>query len=492
MPQILRILHLEDLKSDAELIERELKKGTFDFEKVLVDNRQSYLEALQGFEPDIVISDHSLPSFNSIEALGLLHELKLDIPFILVTATISEEFAVDMIKMGAADYILKDRLQRLPNAIINAIDKNRLEKERQKSEANLKTIFNNTDTAYVLFTPQQQVVSFNNQAVQFVKDLFGKELKSGSYAADYFSEKRMPFINHAFEAAGKGESVSYENSFFSNNDEVKWYYSRWFGTMNSEKINLGAMLAISDITQRKLSELKMEKMVSDIMQRNNAFEQFAFIVSHNLRSPAANIMALTDMLTNWSEGDDDEAEKQAFLKALYMSAKKLDDVILDLNHILRITQRVNEKKEIVYFLQLVNDIQSALEADIKKEAVVINTNFTEVMNIYTLKSYLYSIFFNLISNSINFKRPFTSPVIKITSYPEGSNICLVFNDNGKGIDLAKFGKKIFGLYQRFDNTVDGRGVGLSMVKTQVEALGGTITVESILNKGTTFTIKIPA
>lgn len=490
MDEVLRILHLEDVRSDAELIERELKKGKLNFEKIVVDNRDSYLNALLQFKPAIVISDHSLPSFSSTEALKLLQHLQMDIPFILVTATISEEFAVEVIKMGADDYILKDRLQRLPNAIFNALDKRRLEKERRASEANLRTIFDNTDTAYILFSPQQQVVSFNNQADIFGRELFGKELKVGAYTHEYFNSKRQPFIDKAFTSAANGEGTSYENSFFSKNDEVKWYYSRWFGIMDNARKHIGVMLAISDITDRKLSELAMEKIARDIVQRNNALEQFAYIVSHNLRAPVANIIALSDSLISW-ENNDDDTQKRTFVKALSVSAKKLDDVVLDLNHILRITQRINEKMEIVYFEQLVDDLRVALSKEISENMVTIKTDFATVMNIYSLKSYLYNIFYNLITNSINFRKQQLPPVIEISTHINDGMVQLSFADNGKGIDLTKYGKKIFGLYQRFDNSVEGRGVGLCMVKTQVETLGGSIKVDSTLNKGTRFTIMLP-
>ena len=490
MDDVLRILHLEDVKSDAELIERELKKGKLKYEKIVVDNRESFLKALVEFKPDVVISDHSLPTFSSVEALALLQQLQLDIPFILVTATISEEFAVEIIKKGADDYILKDRLQRLPNAILNTLDKRRLEKERRAYEANLRTIFDNTDTAYILFTPQQQVVSFNNQAAVFGRELFGKEIVVGAYTHDYFSSKRQPFINKAFADAANGEGTSYENSFFSKTDDVKWYHSRWFGTLDNAGKHISVMLAISDITERKLVELEMEKIARDIIQRNNALEQFAYIVSHNLRAPVANIIALSDSLVSWEERDD-EAQKTAFVKGLSVSAKKLDDVVLDLNHILRISQRINEKMEIVYFEQLVEDLRIAFNNEISENRVTIKTDFTGVMNIYSLKSYLYNIFYNLISNSINFRQRQLPPVIEISTHIADGMIQLTFADNGRGIDLGKYGKKIFGLYQRFDNSVEGRGVSLCMVKTQVETLGGLIKVESALNKGTRFTIQLP-
>ena len=129
----LKILHLEDVSADAELAERELKKAELKFEKLTVDNEYAFIKALKEFNPNVIISDHSLPSFSSIKALHIVKEKKLNIPFILLTATVSEEFAVDILNKGASDYILKDRIKRLPAAVLNAIERDRFEKARQKN-----------------------------------------------------------------------------------------------------------------------------------------------------------------------------------------------------------------------------------------------------------------------------------------------------------------------------------------------------------------------
>ena len=146
MPK-LKILLLEDLPVDVKLICRVLDKGKFNYEKKIVDTRAGYVSALRDFHPDIVLSDHTLPAFNSQEALKILQKTGLQIPFILVTGTMSEDFAVDMLRRGVSDYILKDRLERLPVAIHNGLEKARLEKERQqiiddlvKSEARYRQI----------------------------------------------------------------------------------------------------------------------------------------------------------------------------------------------------------------------------------------------------------------------------------------------------------------------------------------------------------------
>jgi signal transduction histidine kinase len=136
MDQPLKILHLEDLAADAEIVDRVLRKAQFHFEKKVVAGKIDFILALRDFRPDIILSDHSLPAFNSLEALRITREENIPVPFILVTATVSEEYAVSVIKEGASDYILKDRLERLPNAVQNALDKRRAEDEllRQRDQ----------------------------------------------------------------------------------------------------------------------------------------------------------------------------------------------------------------------------------------------------------------------------------------------------------------------------------------------------------------------
>jgi DNA-binding NtrC family response regulator len=122
MDKTLKILHLEDVPLDAELVSHELRKGKIQFEQLVVDNKEDFINALKDFSPDIILSDHNLPSLNSIDALKIIKDEGLKIPVILVTAAMSEEFAVDVMKGGAIDYVLKDRLQRLPTAIKSAME----------------------------------------------------------------------------------------------------------------------------------------------------------------------------------------------------------------------------------------------------------------------------------------------------------------------------------------------------------------------------------
>ncbi|MEX2403025.1 MAG: histidine kinase dimerization/phosphoacceptor domain -containing protein [Balneolales bacterium] len=137
----LKILHLEDSPDDAMFVERCIKKAISPCKIHVVDNKEDYLNAMRGFNPDIILSDHSMPKFDSIQALDLFKREGRNIPFILVTGAVSEEFAVQSLKRGADDYILKSQLDRLPNAVKQSLDKKKTEKQRdelvQKLEASL-------------------------------------------------------------------------------------------------------------------------------------------------------------------------------------------------------------------------------------------------------------------------------------------------------------------------------------------------------------------
>jgi len=762
MTHSIKILHLEDVQSDAELVERILKKSGIEFEKVLVDTREEFIHALHDFKPDVILSDHSLPAFNSLEALMLLKETNENIPFILITATVSEEFAVNVMKEGASDYVLKDRLQRLPSAIINALGKFQSDAEKQvylnkivasealftkaetiaefgtwridlvsnvttwsagtyallgydydevepgfenfvknvypddiafaeevfrmafaghhsgeadfrvinkdgstrhvrtqyefesdnngrnnyitgfnqditrqklareeiqrnmdelqaasdrqtailnamppnmvllsedgkivavneswrkltlannlgiprygtgvsyiaiaekatgmdslsarkiargikdviaevsdefseeytcylqnkklsfqlvvaplrdktrkgavvlhiditalkeaeelmlKSKANLQTIFENTDVAYVLCDPEQKIVSFNSKANELSLDQFGKKAKVGGHVFNYFPKNRMPHIREAISKVSQNETLAYETSYELKDGTTKWYDVKWVGVTDDNGMNIGFILAFNDITGRKIEELEREHMTVDLIQRNKDLEQFAYIISHNLRAPVANIIGASNALKNMVLT---AKEREKLNEGISNSVIKLDEIVNDLNQILQLQGTVNEKREVVCFSELVEDVKVSTRSLIDKDNVQITYDFSEVDEFLTFKPYLHSIFFNLISNSIKYRRPMADSMIEIRSQLAEGKIALVFTDNGMGIDLAKKGDQIFGLYKRFHSNIEGKGVGLFMVKTHVETLGGKITVASEVDKGTEFKIE---
>jgi signal transduction histidine kinase len=184
-------------------------------------------------------------------------------------------------------------------------------------------------------------------------------------------------------------------------------------------------------------------------------------------------------------------ESSQLLGFVSLAAKALDNTIKDINSILQVKQHLDEVKQPVYFHELVKEIEFSISNLVTKHHATIACDFSGATFVYNLRSYLYSVFYNLISNSIKYRNPAVDPMISISSELNSGKLLLTFKDNGKGIDLNRFGSRVFGLYQRFDSSVEGTGIGLFMVKTQVESLGGHIGLKSEPGMGTEFIIEIP-
>ena len=374
-------------------------------------------------------------------------------------------------------------------AMVTDITQRKLDEDALKnSEANLRAIFENTDSSYILINTDLRIVSFNALAQKFSIERNAKALEVNQHISYYFTEERWPLINETLaKIAATGELASYEISYLKPDGATQWNNVRWLDVKTADNRHAGFILANKDITETKTAMLERERVTADLIQHVKDLEQFTYIISHNLRAPVANIMGLSEMLKEDSLEPDEEQE---VVERVSQSIITIDGVIRDLNHILQSRELVNEKKEEVYFVDLVNAIKTSIHSTIVNEKVTFDCSF-EVTSMFTVKSYLYSIFYNLSSNSIKYRQAGVAPLISITSRVVKNKIELHFKDNGKGIDLDKNALHLFGLYKRFDTTTEGKGMGLFMVKTQVEALGGTIVIKSKPNHGTEFVIKFP-
>jgi PAS domain S-box-containing protein len=492
MSKSLKILHLEDSATDAELIRRELKKGSVLFETRVVETKDEFIKALGEFSPDIILSDHSLPSFNSLEALKIVREKGMKIPFILLTATVSEEFAADIMKEGADDYILKDRFQRLPSAVLNAMEKYNSENDRQKfleeiiaNEALMKEAERLAHFGSWQIDPVQGTVKWSDETYSILGYKPGEVEPGNENFLKNIHPEDKPHVKEVIESSDF-DSRKMQFRIRNGKNSLK-YISSELVIHRNEEGNIARIIGfVQDITEAKEAEESLKKLTNELILHNKNLEQFAYIVSHNLRSPVANIMGIYDALQHIELSD---VEKNVMMEGLFNSVKKLDEVIRDLNNILQVKREISEKKEAVRFSEILNDIRNSINNLLEKEAVEIKCDFTETDEILTLKSYMYSIFYNLISNSIKYRQPDVNPLIKIKSRKLKNKIELYFSDNGMGIDLQRKGDQVFGLYKRFHTHTEGKGLGLFMTKIQVETLGGKISVKSELNKGTEFKIE---
>ncbi len=224
-----------------------------------------------------------------------------------------------------------------------------------------------------------------------------------------------------------------------------------------------------------------------LIQHNNDLQQFSYTVSHNLRGPVASLLGLLS-LTDQTKLDQDTNELFNHLKK---SATSLDVIIKDLGNVIDIRNSVSKVKQHIVFQDEINHIKNLLQKEINEHEVNLISEVETAKDIYSVKPMVSSILYNLISNSIKYRSKDRKPKIIVTSSKEGSYVKLIIADNGLGLDLARFKEKLFGMYKRFHTHVDGKGLGLFLVKLQAASLGGQVDIESTLGKGTTITILIP-
>lgn len=229
---------------------------------------------------------------------------------------------------------------------------------------------------------------------------------------------------------------------------------------------------------------ELQKLSLDLIQQNTELERFAYVASHDLRSPGVNLIALLQLYDEAHEA----TEKENLIKIIKEVA---DNLIIKLDDLIDLLRNKHESfaiNETLNFRQVYTMVEKNLTADIKKAKANLNFDFSEAPTINYPKSYLESIMQNLLSNAIKYRHPDRLPEISIKSFKRGTKIFLEVKDNGIGIDLKKHGQNIFGIYQTFHNLKDSKGVGLYITKAQIIAMGGNIDVTSKPDIGSTFTV----
>jgi ligand-binding sensor domain-containing protein/signal transduction histidine kinase len=234
-------------------------------------------------------------------------------------------------------------------------------------------------------------------------------------------------------------------------------------------------------------EAEVEERTRDLVEYNQQLEQFAFISAHNLRAPVARILGLGNVLEIARHKPDDV---NMIIDRIIFTTQELDRVVKDLNTVLELRKNNTSVITKINLEEELELIKINLEKEIQETHTIFDQDFSKINIIHTLKPYLDSILVNLISNAIKYRQPSRPPIIRIHSFIEGDLVCLEVRDNGLGMDLSLYKEKIFTLYSRFHSHVEGKGMGLYLVKTQAHSLGGRIEVESETGIGTTFKVYI--
>ncbi|MDN4166725.1 tetratricopeptide repeat protein [Cytophagales bacterium LB-30] len=263
----------------------------------------------------------------------------------------------------------------------------------------------------------------------------------------------------------------------------------WRSTYQRKKSN-ALLKHFNEELMRKVEERteNLSTVNAELLHQNNQLQQFSYIASHNLRSPVARILGLINILMH----DQRLKGYHEEMNLLHKSGQELDESIRDLNSMIDIKISESKNLEWVSVAELFNKVQNQFSDTLEEIKAQVSIIDELKSPIYTKRAFLESILNNLLSNAIKYRSADRLLHISISLKTLSNGILIRFVDNGLGMELEKLKEKLFNPYQRFHPHIEGKGIGLYLVKSQVESLQGTIQVDSTPNEGTVFEITLPS
>lgn len=281
------------------------------------------------------------------------------------------------------------------------------------------------------------------------------------------------------------EVFDVEVQMTTSNNTPLWLNFRFSIMYDEFDSAIGYLCMGQNITTRKQSEHEREMLIDELHQTVKDLRQFSYITSHNLRAPISNLIGITNLI---NPSTIINPETVFLVEKFKESAVQLNETVNDLMNVLLIKNNVNTRKELLDIGVIWQEVCASIQNIILDSGAIITADFSEANTILFNKSYLESILLNLLTNAIKYRSLKRKLTIDLIITNEEDYVVLHFKDNGLGIDLQRHQQKIFGLYQKFHDHPDSKGLGLYMVNSQVRAMGGKIEISSKVNQGTCFHI----
>jgi two-component system sensor histidine kinase UhpB len=477
----IKIVMLEDSEIDAEIITRFLKKEKVDFQSTLASSKAAFMSALEKVEPDVVLADNSLPQFNGAEALQIVRQKSRDIPFILVTGSMTDEFAADIMKSGADDYILKDRLTRLPDAIQAAIKKRKTEREKLdaitklvQSEAKYRSLLESAPDAMVIVN-SEGLIQLVNIVTETMFGYAAHELNGVHFRLllpERYRQSRLIGNFESLEMTRMGEGFELF-ALKKNGTEIPVEIRLSFFTTEEGTFTTAA---IRDVTERKAAETALKVMEQEIMNQKiqeqkkiaraiiKAQEKERNRIGQELHDNVNQILIGTKLYLEMA-GDADMDTQQLIRSSLDMIQQSITEIRA------LSARNVTPLKNI----DLQQLLQSLVERTNTAGGIVIALTYdAPKINIDDdLKLNIYRIVQEQLNNILKHAHA-NNGFINVSS--QGKNIVVAIGDDGQGFDVSK---------QR-------KGIGISNMINRVESFNGEVDIQSEPGKGTKIRITLPA
>ena len=496
---LLNILSLEDSAPDYEIICRLLTEAGYNFNISRVDKEKEFEASLRNNQYDIILADFNLPGFDAFGALHLRNEICPEIPFICVSGSIGEELAIELLKLGASDYVLKDRPGRLPFAIKRALEDFNEKIVRRKAEKELRKLVRAVDQSVnaIIITDTTGTIEYVNpvtcKLTGFTREeLIGKNpriLSSGETTKEEYARLWGDIL------AGKEWIGEFHNK--NKNGELYWE-SASISPIMDEKGRITNFLAIkSDITRDKFLKAELIEAKEHAEESDRLKTAFLCNMSHEIRTPMNGILGFADLLKEPGLSGEEQLE---YIRIIQKSGARMLNIINNIVDISKIESgqmkvslaetNVNEQMEFIcnFFKSEVEKkgLQLTLGNLLPSSSAIIRTDSEK----------LHAILANLVNNAIKYTSQGSVEFgCHAVEKLHATSIQFYVKDTGIGIPRNRL-EAIFERFIQADITDkmarQGAGLGLAISKAYVEMLGGRIWVESQEDKGSSFYFSLPA
>lgn len=408
----------------------------------------------------------------------------------------SEHF---ILAKAAANFDSKGKVVTLTGTNFDLTELRHAEEQLLKANVELQALLDSGNYVSTISTDLRGKITLFSKGAETLLGYTAEEMVGKQTPAIIHIEeeviKRGEELSLEFGKEVRGFDVFVEYAKQGKYESREWTYKRKDGTTfpvqlvvtgikNKDDELIGFLGIATDISKQKEKAKELEETISIVGEQNKRLLNFAYIVSHNLRSHSGNI----DMILGIIEDPEDDEEREEMIKQLRKVSNNLSETIRHLNDVVYINTNLSISKEKLNLKQYADETIDTLKSVLNSANGKIINNIPNDVEVYFNVSYMESVILNFLTNGLKYKHPDRNPEVVLDVYYENNEPVLKISDNGLGIDLEKYGEKLFGMYKTFHGNADAKGIGLFITKNQIEAMGGSITVESEVNKGTTFRI----
>jgi len=497
MNEKFKILIAEDLDSDAELAIRELKKEFNDISTQVVDTEDEFKVALDKFEPDAVVSDYRMPSFNGLKALEITKELKPFLAFVILTGSMNEDTAVECMKAGADDYVIKEHIRRLGPSVKGALRQKQIEKEHfrsqeslKESEARYRSLIENSNDGILLML-DSKIIMANKMLEELFEYSLEEVIQPDFDIMTLIEPASLPSIKQRLEKAQMGIYENSKQEFQGLTKSGKIIDLESSLSYINTKEGLITQSIIRDITERNADKRALIKAKEKAEESDKLKSAFLLNISHEVRTPLNGILGFVNLLTS---ADMDESKKLLYAEKIKNSSYRLMNTITDIIELSRIeTDQLQYKESKIDLEEFIDELHKEFEDEAEQKGLKWNANISEQLNyyIFTDREKLNQILYYLLNNALKYTN---KGEIGMECNVNGNNLEVQVKDTGIGIPADRQ-SAVFDRFVQADTSMsrdyEGTGLGLTISQGLAELLGGDITLKSEKGQGSIFKLVLP-